>query len=77
LNKVLIVEEMKLGVVLRGYDEEVVKAEAVEAKVRWVMESEGGRTLRERATAEKRSAVKALSEGGSSRAAFVEFLNSL
>jgi len=57
LNKVLIVEEMKLGVVLRGYDEEVVKAEAVEAKVRWVVESEGGRTLRERATAEKRSAV--------------------
>jgi len=53
LNKVLIVEEMKLGVVLRGYDEEVVKAEEVEAKVRWVMESEGGRALRERAVAEE------------------------
>jgi len=77
LNRVLIVEEMELGVALRGYDEEVVKAEEVEAKVRWVMESEGGRALRERATAEKSKAVQALSEGGSSRAAFVEFLNNL
>ena len=41
LNKVLIVEEMKFGVVLRGYDDEVVKAEEVEAKVRWVMEGAG------------------------------------
>ena len=46
-------EEMKFGVVLRGYDDEVVKAEEVEAKVRWVMESEGGRALRERAVAEE------------------------
>nr|CAB3478216.1 unnamed protein product [Digitaria exilis] len=35
LNKVFIVEEMKLGVALRGFDEEVVKAEEVEAKVKW------------------------------------------
>ena len=77
MNRVLIVEEMELGVALRGYDEEVVKAEEVEAKVRWVMESEGGRALRERATAEKCRAVEALNEGGSSHAAFVEFLNSL
>ncbi|KAK8453588.1 hypothetical protein SEVIR_5G310900v4 [Setaria viridis] len=77
LNKVFIVEEFKLGVVLRGYDEEVVKAEEVEEKVRWVMGSEGGRALRERAAAEKSTAVKALSEGGASHAAFVEFLNSL
>ncbi|OEL34410.1 UDP-glycosyltransferase 88A1, partial [Dichanthelium oligosanthes] len=41
LNKVFIVEEMKLGMELRGYDEEVVKAEEVEAKVKWVMDSEG------------------------------------
>jgi len=38
---VLIVEKMKFGVVLRGYDDEVVKAEEVEAKVRWVMEGDG------------------------------------
>ncbi|RLM92868.1 anthocyanidin 5,3-O-glucosyltransferase-like [Panicum miliaceum] len=77
LNKVFIVEEMKLGVVLRGYDEEVVKDEEVEAKVRWVMDSEGGRALRERAMAEKSKAVQALSGGGSSQAAFVEFLKNL
>ncbi|RCV27230.1 hypothetical protein SETIT_5G308100v2 [Setaria italica] len=77
LNKVFIVEEMKLGVVLRGYDEEVVKAEEVEAKVRWVMDSEGGRGLREHAAAEKSKAVQALNGGGSSQAAFVEFLNNL
>ena len=41
LTKVLIVEKMKFGVVLRGYDDEVVKAEEVEAKVRWVMEGAG------------------------------------
>ncbi|KAL6616007.1 hypothetical protein ACP70R_038277 [Stipagrostis hirtigluma subsp. patula] len=77
LNKVFIVEEMKLGVVLKGYDEEVVKAEEVEAKVRWVMNSEGGRALRERAAAEKSRAAEALKEGGPSQAAFVEFLNDL
>jgi hypothetical protein len=77
LNKVFIVEEMKLGVALRGYDEEVVKAEEVEAKVRWVMDSEGGRALREQAAAEKSKAVQALNEGGSSQAAFVEFLDRL
>jgi hypothetical protein len=77
LNKVFIVEEMKLGVVLRGYDEEVVKDEEVEAKVRWVMDSEGGRALRERAMAQKSKAVQALSGGGSSQADFVEFLKNL
>ncbi|KAF8678542.1 hypothetical protein HU200_046157 [Digitaria exilis] len=77
LNKVFIVEEMKLGVALRGFDEEVVKAEEVEAKVKWVMESDGGRGLREQAAAEKSKAVQALSEGGSSYAAFVEFLNNM
>ncbi|KAL6616008.1 hypothetical protein ACP70R_038278 [Stipagrostis hirtigluma subsp. patula] len=77
MNKVFIVEEMKLGVELQGYDEEVVKAEEVEAKVKFVMDSEGGRALRERATVEKSMAAEALKEGGSSRAAFVEFLNDL
>ncbi|CAO1945064.1 unnamed protein product [Urochloa humidicola] len=77
LNKVFIVEEMKLGVVLRAYDEEVVKAEEVEAKVKRVMDSEGGRVLREHAAAEKIKAVQAMNEGGSSHAAFTEFLNNL
>ncbi|CAL4947567.1 unnamed protein product [Urochloa decumbens] len=77
MNKVFIVEEMKLGVEMRGYDEEVVTAEEVETKLRWVMESEDGRALRERVLVVKDRAAEALKEGGSSYAAFVEFLEDL
>ncbi|XP_062206775.1 anthocyanidin 5,3-O-glucosyltransferase-like [Phragmites australis] len=77
LNKVFIVEEMKLGLEMRGYNEEVVTAEEVETKVRRVMESEGELALRERVAALKDTAVDALKEGGSSYAAFVEFLKDL
>ncbi|KAL6845104.1 hypothetical protein ACP4OV_024599 [Aristida adscensionis] len=77
MNKVFIVEEMKLGVALKGYDEELVKAEEIEAKVRWVMDSEGGRTLREHAIAKKIKGAQALEEGGLSRTTFLELLNQL
>uniref|UniRef100_A0A0D9V5C3 Glycosyltransferase n=1 Tax=Leersia perrieri TaxID=77586 RepID=A0A0D9V5C3_9ORYZ len=77
LNKVFLVEEMKLGVEMRGYDGELVNAEEVEAKVRWVMESEDCQALRQRAIAMKDAAVEALREGGSSHAAFVKFLEDL
>uniref|UniRef100_A0ACD5TER4 Uncharacterized protein n=1 Tax=Avena sativa TaxID=4498 RepID=A0ACD5TER4_AVESA len=73
-NKVFVVEEMGAGVEMAGYDAELVAAEEVEAKVRWVMESEGGRALRERAVAAKEQAWHALSDGGASHAAFAEFL---
>ncbi|KAF8751361.1 hypothetical protein HU200_012032 [Digitaria exilis] len=77
MNKVFIVEEMKVGVEMSGYDEEVVTAEEVETKVRWVMESEGGQALRKRVEEVKDKASQALKEGGSSHAAFVEFLKDL
>uniref|UniRef100_A0ACD5W439 Uncharacterized protein n=1 Tax=Avena sativa TaxID=4498 RepID=A0ACD5W439_AVESA len=77
VNKVHIVEEMKLGVEMRGYNQEVVKAEEVEEKVRWVMASEGGEALRERVAAAKEGAAEALKEGGSSHLAFVQFLEDL
>jgi hypothetical protein len=77
VNKVHIVEEMKLGVQMRGYDEEVVQAQEVEEKVRWVMASEGGEALRERVEAAKDAAAQALKEGGSSHSAFVQFLDDL
>ncbi|CAM0882844.1 unnamed protein product [Alopecurus aequalis] len=77
VNKVHIVEEMKLGVEMRGYKEEVVKAEEVEEKVRWVMASEGGAALRERVAAAKDAAAEALKEGGSSHSAFVHFLDDM
>jgi UDP:flavonoid glycosyltransferase YjiC (YdhE family) len=77
VNKVHIVEEMKLGVEMRGYNEEVVKAEEVEEKVRWIMTSEGGKALRERVAAAKDGAAEALKEGGSSHFAFVQFFKDL
>ncbi|KAL6623496.1 hypothetical protein ACP70R_033375 [Stipagrostis hirtigluma subsp. patula] len=81
LNKVWIVEEMGLGVEMErehdGDENGVVKAEEVEAKVRWVMESDGGRALRERAAAARDRAADALVEGGSSHVDFVEFLKDL
>jgi hypothetical protein len=77
MNKVFIVQEMKLGVEMRGYDGEVVAADEVETKIRWVMESDGGRALRERAAAAKDAAAKAIQEGGSSHADFVRFLQDL
>jgi hypothetical protein len=78
LNKVWIVEEMKLGVEMRRDDEDVVTAEEVKAKVRWVMEdSDGARVLRQRLAAARDRAAEALAEGGPSREAFLEFLEDL
>nr|XP_010916896.1 UDP-glycosyltransferase 88A1 [Elaeis guineensis] len=71
INKVLL-EEMRLAVVLEGYDKELVTAEEVEGKVRWLMESEGGKELRERTVAAKESAAAALREGGSSHSALLD-----
>jgi hypothetical protein len=38
LNKVFVVDDMKAGVVMEGYDEELVKAKEVENKVRLVLQ---------------------------------------
>ncbi|PAN28643.1 hypothetical protein PAHAL_5G168500 [Panicum hallii] len=77
LNKVFVAEGMELGVVMEGYDEAVVKAEEVEAKVRLVMESRQGKELRERTAVAKDMAAAALEIGGSSTAALVDFMNGL
>ncbi|KAF8751371.1 hypothetical protein HU200_012042 [Digitaria exilis] len=77
LNKVFVAEGMKLGAVMEGYDGDMVKAEEVEAKVRLVMESEQGKELRERTAAAKDMAAAAMEIGGSSTAAFIDFVNSL
>ncbi|KAF7004254.1 hypothetical protein CFC21_019485 [Triticum aestivum] len=76
-NKVFVVDEMKLGVVMEGYDEELVKAEEVEKKVRLVMESDEGGKLRGRLALAKEKAAEALADGGPSRTAFAEFLKDL
>jgi hypothetical protein len=73
MNKVLMTGDMGIGVEMEGYMVGFIKAEEVEAKVRKVMESEQGE-LKTRVAARKKEAEAALEEGGSSRAAFVQFL---
>ncbi|XP_062220528.1 anthocyanidin 5,3-O-glucosyltransferase-like [Phragmites australis] len=77
LNKVHMVEEMKVGVAVEGYDEVLVKADEVDAKVRLVMESEEGKMLRERMAIAKEMAADAVKEGGSSDVELTEFLRHL
>ncbi|KQK09611.1 UDP-glycosyltransferase 88F3 [Brachypodium distachyon] len=77
MNKVFVVEVMKLGVVMDGYNEGMVKAEEVEAKVRQVMESEQGKEMRKRMTLAQEMAADALEIGGSSTRALVDFLDTL
>ncbi|VAH21488.1 unnamed protein product [Triticum turgidum subsp. durum] len=74
LNKVFVVDELKVGVVMEGYDEQLVKAGEVEKKVRLVMGSEEGEKLRERLALAKEKAAEALADSGPSRLAFAEFL---
>ncbi|KAJ1263745.1 hypothetical protein BS78_09G209900 [Paspalum vaginatum] len=74
MNKVFMVEEYGVGVEMVGWQQGLVKAEEVEAKVRLVMESEEGGKLRAQVMAHKQAAAMAWEHGGSSRAAFGEFL---
>ena len=74
LNKVHLVEEMKIGVAVEGYEEELVKAEELETKVRLVMESEEGQKLRDKVAMAKEMAADAVKEGGPSDVAFYAFL---
>ncbi|CAL4898192.1 unnamed protein product [Urochloa decumbens] len=79
MNKVRIVEDMRLGVGMEMDGEGFVKAEEVEKKVRWVMEGDDGevRELRKRVAKAKELAAEAVEEGGPSDLAFVEFLKDL
>lgn len=79
MNKVHMVEEIKVGVVMEGYEEELVKAEEVEAKVRLVMApgSGDGKELRQRLLTAKEMTVEVLKKGGSSDVAFDAFLTDL
>ncbi|XP_047071465.1 anthocyanidin 5,3-O-glucosyltransferase-like [Lolium rigidum] len=77
LNKVFMVEEMKIAVALEGYEKGMVEAEELEAKLRLVMETEEGRKLRDMLVVARKMALDAIGESGSSEAAFVEFLRDL
>ncbi|KAJ1691473.1 hypothetical protein LUZ63_015628 [Rhynchospora breviuscula] len=79
MNKVFSVEEMKIGVELKGYEEGFVRADEIEAKIRWIIESDGAMDLKNRMMEVKESAIKAMEikEGGTSFGAFIEFLECL
>lgn len=75
MNRVFLEEELGLAVAVEGYDKELVKAEEVALKVRWLMESDGGRVLRERTLAAMRQAREALRVGGQSEATLTRLVD--
>ncbi|TVU39746.1 hypothetical protein EJB05_13185, partial [Eragrostis curvula] len=75
MNKVFMVEEARIGVEVVGWQQGLVSAEEVEAKVRLVMESEEGERLRARVAEHRDVAAVAWKRGGSSRAAFGQLLS--
>ncbi|KAJ4771397.1 Glycosyltransferase [Rhynchospora pubera] len=77
MNKVFLEEEMKLAVAVEGYDSELVAADEVVRKIKWLMESDGGRELRKRTMAVKEAASRAVAEGGESYNALVELVTVL
>nr|CAB3474173.1 unnamed protein product [Digitaria exilis] len=74
MNKVFMTQDMGVGMEIEGYMTGFVKADEVEAKVRLVLESEEGRELKARVAARKKEAEAAFEAGGSSHAAFLQFL---
>ncbi|BAF19489.1 anthocyanidin 5,3-O-glucosyltransferase [Oryza sativa Japonica Group] len=78
MNKVFIVEEMKIGIEVRGYKPgALVQADIVDAILRRIMESDAQQGVLERVMAMKESAAAAWKEGGSSCTAFAEFLKDM
>ncbi|KAF0902495.1 hypothetical protein E2562_017895 [Oryza meyeriana var. granulata] len=78
MNKVFMVEEMRVGVEVTGWPQQgqgMVKAEEVEGKVWLVMDSEEGERLRSWVAAHGEAAAMAWKDGGSSRGALRRFLS--
>ncbi|KAL6614560.1 hypothetical protein ACP70R_036830 [Stipagrostis hirtigluma subsp. patula] len=74
MNKVFLVEEMRLAVAVEGYDKGMVKDEEVAAKVRWLIESAGGAELRQRTQAAMHQAEAAMVDGGELKTALLELV---
>ncbi|XP_010261400.1 PREDICTED: UDP-glycosyltransferase 88B1-like [Nelumbo nucifera] len=66
LNRVLLVEEMKLALWMHESEDGFVSAAEVEKQVRGLMESEEGKAIRKRTLAMRDGSSAAMSEGGSS-----------
>ncbi|EAZ13454.1 hypothetical protein OsJ_03370 [Oryza sativa Japonica Group] len=75
MNKVFLVEEMRLAVGVEGYDKGIVTAEEIQEKARWLMDSDGGRELRERTLAAMREVKEAPSDKGESKMTLLELVS--
>lgn len=76
LNKVLLVEEMKLALPMDESDGGMVVGMEVDKRVRQLMDGEEGKVVREVARARKEEAAKAMSDGGSSQVALSKLVAS-
>lgn len=76
LNRIFLVEEMKLALPMNESDNGFVSSAEVEERVLGLMESEEGKLIRERTIGMKIAAKAALNEGGSSRVALSKLVES-
>ncbi|KAF7148517.1 hypothetical protein RHSIM_Rhsim03G0195300 [Rhododendron simsii] len=75
-NKVCSVEEMKVALALEESEGGFVSADELEKRVRELMDSESGKRVRERVMEMRDGAKAALGEGGTSRVALAELVES-
>ncbi|KAG6649888.1 hypothetical protein CIPAW_06G004700 [Carya illinoinensis] len=75
-NKILLVEQLKLALPMNESAGGLVSAAEVERRVREIMESEEGNSVREQVLAKRQEAMAATSEQGSSRVALAKFMES-
>ncbi|KAL6132083.1 hypothetical protein ACLB2K_070454 [Fragaria x ananassa] len=76
INRVVLVEEIKIALPMNESKNGFVGAYEVENRVRELMESEKGESIRKRIEALKSDANAALSEGGTSKVALVKLIES-
>jgi hypothetical protein len=66
INRVFLEKELGLAVAVEGYDKDLAEADEVASKVSWIVDSDGGRLLRERTLSAMRQAKEAMRDGGES-----------
>ncbi|CAA2967499.1 UDP-glycosyltransferase 88B1-like [Olea europaea subsp. europaea] len=75
-NRVVLVEDLKLALRINEAEDGFVTAEEVESRVREMMDSDTGESLRKRAKEKEAEAKAATSEGGSSTVALAKLIKS-
>lgn len=76
INRVLLVEEMKLALSMNESESGFVTADEMEKRVSELMESEKGKAVRDRVKVASEGVRAAMSEGGSSRATLAKLVGS-